>query len=108
LYPAETIIRLYRNCESTRPEKGTLTSGFIHDSIDFSQAGILATAFEKNAALFSPGERDWNTGPHWALPTLKSLMPNSAAAQLQSAQVDPNTPTKPIDNITFPMAALAK
>lgn len=40
-------------------------------------------------------------GLHWALSTLKSLIPDSAAAQLQSVQVDPNTPTKPIDNIIF-------
>ncbi|KAE9374268.1 FAD/NAD(P)-binding domain-containing protein [Stipitochalara longipes BDJ] len=65
------------------------------------KAGILVIVFEKNAAIFSPGERDWNMGLHWGLPTLKSLIPESAAAQLQSVQVDPNIPTKPIDNMIF-------
>ncbi|KAH7310064.1 hypothetical protein BKA65DRAFT_169434 [Rhexocercosporidium sp. MPI-PUGE-AT-0058] len=65
------------------------------------KAGIPAILFEKNAAVFSPGERDWNMGLHWAVPTLQSLIPESASAQLQSVQVDPNTPTKLIDNLTF-------
>lgn len=49
--------------------------------------------FEKNAAVFSAGERDWNVGLHWGPPVLKSLIPGSAAAQLQSVQIDPNIPT---------------
>lgn len=57
--------------------------------------------FEKNAALFSPGDRDWNIGLHWGVPILKFLISDSAAAQLQSVQVDPNTPTKPIDKLAF-------
>lgn len=57
--------------------------------------------FEKNAAVFSPGERDWNMGLHWGVPILRSLIPESANAQLQSVQVDPNTPTKPIDTLAF-------
>jgi 2-polyprenyl-6-methoxyphenol hydroxylase-like FAD-dependent oxidoreductase len=40
-------------------------------------------------------------GLHWGIPILKSLIPDSAAAQFQSLQVDPNTPTKPIDNLSF-------
>ena len=71
------------------------------DTTDSLQAGIPVIVFEKNAAVFSPGERDWNMGLHWGLPTLKSLISESAAAQLQSVQVDPNTPTKPIDSMIF-------
>lgn len=40
-------------------------------------------------------------GLHWGLPILKSLIPVSSAAQLQSVQVDPNTPTKPVDTLAF-------
>lgn len=65
------------------------------------QAGIPVIVFEKNAALFLPGDRDWNMGFHWGLPHLKSLIPESASSQLQSVQVDPNTPTKPIDTLAF-------
>ncbi|KAF4624688.1 hypothetical protein G7Y89_g13481 [Cudoniella acicularis] len=65
------------------------------------KAGIPVIVFEKNAAVYCPGERDWNMGLHWALPILKSLIPDSATAQLQSVQVDPNTPTKPIDTLAF-------
>jgi hypothetical protein len=65
------------------------------------QAGIPVIVFEKNAALFSPGDRDWNIGLHWGVPILKFLISDSAAAQLQSVQVDPNTPTKPIDKLAF-------
>lgn len=91
---------MYWTCDCTGPEKSIPPSllGAISDS---SQAGIPAVVFEKNAAIFSPGERDWNMGLHWGLPTLKSLIPESAAAQLQSVQVDPNTPTKPIDSLVF-------
>ncbi|PVH79821.1 FAD/NAD(P)-binding domain-containing protein [Cadophora sp. DSE1049] len=65
------------------------------------KAGIPAIVFEKNAALSSPGERDWNMGLHWGVPILKSLIPDSSSAQLQSVQVDPHTPTKPIDTLAF-------
>jgi hypothetical protein len=57
--------------------------------------------FEKKAAVFSLGERDWNMGLHWGVPILKSLIPESAVAQLQSTQVDPNAPTKPLDTLAF-------
>ncbi|KAH9217554.1 hypothetical protein DL95DRAFT_459162 [Leptodontidium sp. 2 PMI_412] len=40
-------------------------------------------------------------GLHWAVPILKSLIPDSASAQLQSVQVNPNTPTTPIDTLAF-------
>ncbi|KUJ11661.1 FAD/NAD(P)-binding domain-containing protein [Mollisia scopiformis] len=65
------------------------------------KAGIPVVVCEKNAAVFSPGERDWNMGLHWGVPILKSLIPDYAAAQLQSVQVDPNTPTKPVDSLAF-------
>ncbi|KAN0102818.1 FAD/NAD(P)-binding domain containing protein [Hyaloscypha variabilis] len=81
----------------------TIGSGCIGLAIaqGLKKAGIPVIVFEKNAAVFSPGERDWNMGLHWGLPTLKSLISESAAAQLQSVQVDPNTPTKPIDSMIF-------
>ena len=40
-------------------------------------------------------------GLHWAMPTLKSLIPDTASAKLQSVQVDPNEPTRPIDILSF-------
>lgn len=40
-------------------------------------------------------------GLHWALPTLKSLIPPSLFARLQSTQVAPNIPTKPIGILSF-------
>ncbi|KAH8683224.1 hypothetical protein BGZ60DRAFT_399688 [Tricladium varicosporioides] len=40
-------------------------------------------------------------GLHWGLPVLKSLILESVVAQLQSVQVDPNTPTKPVDTLAF-------
>ena len=47
-------------------------------------------------------------GLHWAYPTLQSLMPDAAFTQLQSVQVDPNTPTKPIDTLSFIHGATGK
>jgi 2-polyprenyl-6-methoxyphenol hydroxylase-like FAD-dependent oxidoreductase len=40
-------------------------------------------------------------GLHWGVPILKSLLPDESAANLQTVQVDPNTPTKPIDILQF-------
>lgn len=40
-------------------------------------------------------------GLHWGMPVLKSLIPKSAELQLQSCQVDPHTPTKPLDALLF-------
>lgn len=40
-------------------------------------------------------------GLHWGVPILKSLLPESSSAQLQFVQVDPNTPTKSIDILSF-------
>ncbi|KAH6684249.1 hypothetical protein B0J14DRAFT_646158 [Halenospora varia] len=56
-----------------------------------SQLHKDSRSFEKNAAVFSAGERDWNMGLHWGPPVL--LIPWSAVAQLQSVQIDPNIPT---------------
>ncbi|CZR60097.1 related to monooxygenase [Phialocephala subalpina] len=65
------------------------------------KAGIPVVVFEKNAAVFSHGERDWNMGLHWGVPILKSLIPDEAVAKLQSVEVDPNVPAKPIDTLVF-------
>lgn len=40
-------------------------------------------------------------GLHWAMPVLQSLIPDATSSLLQSVQVDPNTPIKPIDNLSF-------
>jgi len=40
-------------------------------------------------------------GLHWGVPILRSLISDDANAQLQSVQVDPNTPTKPVDTLAF-------
>jgi 2-polyprenyl-6-methoxyphenol hydroxylase-like FAD-dependent oxidoreductase len=93
---------LHRSSNRTRLKKEFISSSLLsYNSIDSAQAGIPVIVFEKNAAVFSPVERDWNMGLHWGIPILKSLIPDSAAAQLQSVQVDPNTPTKPIDKLEF-------
>jgi len=66
-----------------------------------NKAGIPVVVYEKNAALSLPRERDWNMGLHWGFPILKSLIPDASAAQLQSVEVDPHTPTKPVDVLSF-------
>jgi 2-polyprenyl-6-methoxyphenol hydroxylase-like FAD-dependent oxidoreductase len=40
-------------------------------------------------------------GLHWAVPVLKSLIPDTLSSLLQSVHVDPNTPIKPIDTLFF-------
>jgi len=40
-------------------------------------------------------------GLHWAAPALKALIPEEMFAQLQTAQVDPHTPTKDVDTLRF-------
>lgn len=40
-------------------------------------------------------------GLHWGMPILKSLIPDSASARLQSTTVDPNVPTKALDTLSF-------
>ncbi|KAF7865760.1 hypothetical protein EAF04_005925 [Stromatinia cepivora] len=66
-----------------------------------NKAGIRTIVFEKNVDLSIPGQRDWNMGIHWGMKTLKSLIPESALPKLQSCQVDPHTPTKPLDTLSF-------
>lgn len=45
--------------------------------------------------------RDWNMGLHWAAPLMKTLIPDHLYDRLQSAQVDPNTPTKDVETLHF-------
>ncbi|ESZ97152.1 hypothetical protein SBOR_2465 [Sclerotinia borealis F-4128] len=66
-----------------------------------NKAGIGTIVFEKNVAPSIPKQRDWNMGIHWGMKNLKSLMPESALPKLQSCQVDPHTPTKPLDTLSF-------
>ena len=40
-------------------------------------------------------------GLHWAMPVLKSLIPDTASAVLQSVHVDPNIPVKPVDTLSI-------
>ncbi|KAJ8068410.1 hypothetical protein OCU04_003970 [Sclerotinia nivalis] len=40
-------------------------------------------------------------GIHWGMKILKSLVPESALPKLQFCQVDPHTPTKPLDILSF-------
>ncbi|TAQ90716.1 hypothetical protein B7494_g1002 [Chlorociboria aeruginascens] len=67
----------------------------------FMKAGIPTIVFEKNSALSSSSEREWNMGIHCALPTLLALLPKSSMSELQSTQTDPHTPTKFIDTLSF-------
>ncbi|KAA8563643.1 hypothetical protein EYC84_011666 [Monilinia fructicola] len=63
--------------------------------------GIRTIVCERNAVVSIPGQRDWNMGIHWGMKTLKSLIPEFALQKLQSCQVDPHTPTKPLDTLSF-------
>ena len=45
----------------------------------------------------APLKRDWNFGLHWSAPALQSLIPSELWTRIQSAQVDPHTPTKDVD-----------
>ncbi len=97
------FLRLHRPCHCPRSQKSISPpppwpQGLTNLSF---QAGIPVVLFEKNAALSSPGDRDWNMGLHWGLPVLQSLIPPASVDLLQSVQVDPNTPTKPIDTLQF-------
>ena len=49
----------------------------------------------------APQKRDWNFGLHWSAPALQSLIPSQLWARIQSAQVDPHTPTKEVDILRF-------
>ncbi len=40
-------------------------------------------------------------GLHWAAPTLQSLIPGSLFSRIQTAQVDPHTPTKDLEQLRF-------
>lgn len=40
-------------------------------------------------------------GMHWAAPLMKTLIPEDLYERLQSAQVDPNTPTKDVETLHF-------
>ena len=40
-------------------------------------------------------------GLHWAAPLMKTLIPEDLYERLQSAQVDPNTPTKDVETLQF-------
>ncbi|KAI9771561.1 MAG: hypothetical protein M1835_006415 [Candelina submexicana] len=69
-------------------------------SISPNRANIPCVVYERDPSpTFRP--RDWNMGLHWALPSLKSLIPPTLFARLQSTQVDPNTPTKPVETLRF-------
>ena len=46
--------------------------------------------------------REWNMGLHWAAPSLKSMVPESLWARIQSTQVDPHYPTG--KDITIPFS----
>ncbi|KAL3425861.1 hypothetical protein PVAG01_02652 [Phlyctema vagabunda] len=65
------------------------------------KAGVPVVVCEKSPALHVKGERDWNMGVHWGFPILKSLMPESSAALLQTVHVDPNTPVNAVDKLSF-------
>ncbi|KAF1986212.1 FAD/NAD(P)-binding domain-containing protein [Aulographum hederae CBS 113979] len=64
------------------------------------KAGVKCVVFEKHEAQ-DARDRDWNLGLHWGAPVLESLIPPSSWEQIQSVQVDPNTPTKPEDTLQF-------
>ncbi len=49
----------------------------------------------------APSKRDWNFALHWSAPALQSLIPSDLWAKLQTAQVDPHTPTKDHDTLRF-------
>ncbi|KAL8903044.1 MAG: hypothetical protein Q9171_007529 [Xanthocarpia ochracea] len=64
------------------------------------KAGIPHVVYERdeqNAAR----RRDWNMGLHWAAPALQSLIPKALFSRIQTAQVDPHTPTKDNEKLRF-------
>lgn len=65
------------------------------------QAGIACLVFEKHPA--AARERDWHMGLHWGAPMLRSLVgdDDDEWAALQTLQVDPHTPTKDQDTLSF-------
>ncbi|KAL4803138.1 hypothetical protein BDV18DRAFT_163198 [Aspergillus unguis] len=63
-------------------------------------AGIRVVVVEKAPSL-DAHPRDWNMGLHWGTESLKSLMPAEMWARIQTIQVDPFTPTVPVDAIKF-------
>jgi 2-polyprenyl-6-methoxyphenol hydroxylase-like FAD-dependent oxidoreductase len=56
--------------------------------------------FEKDEGLAAKS-RDWNMGLHWGAPVLKGLLSEEDWERIQSVQVDPNFPTKPLDELVF-------
>ncbi|KAF2400540.1 FAD/NAD(P)-binding domain-containing protein [Trichodelitschia bisporula] len=64
------------------------------------KANVPVTIYEKHPSL-THHPRDWNMGLHWGMPHLQSLLPDSIISLLQTTQVDPHTPTKPLDTLTF-------
>ncbi|KAL4919273.1 hypothetical protein BDW62DRAFT_217114 [Aspergillus aurantiobrunneus] len=64
------------------------------------KAGIPCIVVERDESI-DARPRDWNMGLHWGADSLRALIPSSLWARLQSVQVDPSTPTAPVDAIQF-------
>lgn len=63
------------------------------------KAGIPCSIYEaRDSGIPS---REWNMGLHWAVPGLKSILPEALWAKIQSAQVDPHYPTGKGETLPF-------
>ena len=63
----------------------------VTDRQTYVQSGFDAVVFEKYEAPNSRS-RDWNFSLHWAVPTLRSLIPPELFARIESTQVDSSEP----------------
>ncbi|KAL8940790.1 MAG: hypothetical protein Q9211_002112 [Gyalolechia sp. 1 TL-2023] len=64
------------------------------------KAGVPCVVYERDQQD-AARKRDWNMGLHWAAPDLQTLIPESLLSRIQTAQVDPHTPTKAVEKLRF-------
>ena len=62
------------------------------------KVGIPCVIYEARNTVPS---REWNMGLHWAVPGLRSLIPDSLWARIQHSQVDPHYPTGKGETLPF-------
>ena len=63
------------------------------------KAGVRCVIYE--ARRRGAASREWNMGLHWAVPGLRSLIPEPMWANIQSAQVDPHYQTGKGETVPF-------
>ena len=63
------------------------------------KAGVPCVIYEARDTRFP--SREWNMGLHWAVPGLRSLIPESLWARVQASQVDPHYSTGKGETLPF-------